>query len=103
MGKLRQRNPVLEQFCEALEWNPFARSDLPVWGKGDFFMASSYDLRRYSGNCLVFAENVSNPDDKARLIEMAQEFLELAIKQEQKDFAVTEMTPMKAIRVTNVS
>jgi hypothetical protein len=66
-------------------------------------MASSYDLRRYSGNCLAFAENVSNPGDKARLIEMAQEFLELAIKQERKDLQSTEMTPMKAIRVTNVS
>ena len=66
-------------------------------------MASSYDLRRYSANCLAFAENVSNPGDKARLIEMAQAFLELAIKQEQKDLQSTEMTPMKAIRVTNVS
>jgi len=65
-------------------------------------MASSYDLRRYSGN-LAFAENVSNPGDKTRLIEMVQEFLELAIKQEQKDLQSTEMTPMKAIRVTNVS
>ena len=52
-------------------------------------MASSYDLRRYSANCLAFAENVSNPDDKARLIEMAQEFLELAMKQEQRDLQST--------------
>jgi len=29
---------------------------------------------------------------------MAQEFLELAIKQEQKDLQSTEMTPVKAIR-----
>jgi hypothetical protein len=35
-------------------------------------MASSCDFRRYSANCLAFAENVSNPDDKARLIEMTQ-------------------------------
>ena len=48
-------------------------------------MASSYEFRRYSANCLAFAENVANPDDKARLIEMAQEFLELAMKQEQRD------------------
>ena len=53
-------------------------------------MASSYEFRRYSANCLAFAENVSNPDDKARLIEMAQEFLELAMKQEQRDFQSTE-------------
>ena len=62
-------------------------------------MASSYDLRRYSGNCLAFAENVSNPDDKTRLIEMVQEFLELAIKQEQKDLQSTEMTPMGHKRI----
>jgi hypothetical protein len=53
-------------------------------------MASSYDLRRYSANCLAFAENVSNPDDKARLIEMAQEFLEFAIRQEQRDLQSTK-------------
>jgi hypothetical protein len=53
-------------------------------------MASSYDYRRYSGNCLAFAENVSNLDDKARLIEMAQEFLELAMKQEQRDLQSTQ-------------
>ena len=52
-------------------------------------MASSYEFRRYSANCLAFAENVSNPDDKARLIEMAQEFLELAMKQEQRDLQST--------------
>ena len=56
------------------------------WGKEEnFCMASFYEFRRYSLNCLAFAENVSNPDDKARLIEMAQEFLELAIRQEQRD------------------
>ena len=52
-------------------------------------MASSYEFRRYSANCLAFAENVSNPDDKARLIEMAQEFFELAIRQEQRDLQST--------------
>ena len=54
-------------------------------------MASSYEFRRYSANCLAFAENVSNPDDKARLIEMAQEFLELAIRQEQRDLRSTRI------------
>ena len=58
--------------------------------EGNFCMASSYDLRRYSANCLAFAEKVSNPDDKARLIEMAQEFLELAMKQEQRDLQSTQ-------------
>jgi hypothetical protein len=46
-------------------------------------MPSSSDYRSYSANCLAFAENVSKPADKARLIEMAQAFLELAIKREE--------------------
>jgi len=54
-------------------------------------MASSYEFRRYSANCLAFAEKISNPDDKARLIEMAQEFLELAIRQEQRDLQSTRI------------
>ena len=48
-------------------------------------MPSSNDYRRYSANCLAFAENVSKPEDKARLIEMAQAFLELATKREEKN------------------
>jgi hypothetical protein len=53
-------------------------------------MSSSHDLRRYSANCLAFAESVSNPEDKARLIEMAQAFLELAIKQEERNLQSTD-------------
>jgi hypothetical protein len=53
-------------------------------------MAPSEDFRRYSANCLSFAEHVTDPDDKARLLEMAQAFLELAIKQEQRDLQPDE-------------
>ena len=61
------------------------------WGKeGNFCMASFYEFRRYSLNCLAFAESVSNPEDKARLIEMAQAFLELAIKQEERNLQSTD-------------
>ena len=48
-------------------------------------MASSEDHRRYAASCLALAENLSTPEDKARLIEMAQAFLELASKREKKD------------------
>jgi len=59
--------------------------------RGNFFrMSSSHDLRRYSANCLAFAESVSNPEDKARSIEMAQAFLELAIKQEERNLQSTD-------------
>jgi hypothetical protein len=53
-------------------------------------MGTAEDFRRFCANCVTFAERVSDPADKARLIEMAQEFLELAWKQEQKDLARTE-------------
>jgi hypothetical protein len=43
------------------------------------------DYRRYSAECLALAERVTDSADKARLIQMAQAFLELANKQEQKD------------------
>lgn len=48
-------------------------------------MPSASDYRRYSAECLALAERVTDPADKARLIQMAQAFLELANKQEQKD------------------
>lgn len=48
-------------------------------------MASSEDHRRYAAKCLALAENVSTPEDKARLIEMAQAFLELASKHEERE------------------
>jgi hypothetical protein len=53
-------------------------------------MASSDDLRRYAADCLSFAEKVSNPMEKARLIEMAQAFLKLATKQQKKDLSSTD-------------
>ena len=85
---------------ETLFWNNFVKPhsgthsrgpNYPLGLRGGIFVhGSSYDFRRYSANCLAFAENVSNPDDKARLIEMAQEFLELAMKQEQRDLQSAE-------------
>jgi hypothetical protein len=51
---------------------------------------TSDGLRRYCANCITFAERVSDPANKTRLIEMAQAFLELAWKEEQKDFQPTE-------------
>jgi hypothetical protein len=48
-------------------------------------MPSASDYRRYSADCLALAERVADPADKAHLIQMAQAFLELANKQEQKD------------------
>jgi hypothetical protein len=54
-------------------------------------VATADDFRRFSANCFTFGERVSDPADKARLIEMAQKFLELAWEQEQKDFQSIEI------------
>ena len=54
-------------------------------------MATADDFRRFSANCFTFAERISDPADKARLIEMAQKFLELAWKQEQTNLQSTEI------------
>ena len=48
-------------------------------------MPSANDYRRYSAECLALAERVADRADKAHLIQIAQAFLELANKQEQKD------------------
>jgi hypothetical protein len=48
-------------------------------------MTSSKDYRRYAAECLSLAERVVNPLDKARLIEMAQNFLKMAEQQETQE------------------
>ena len=52
---------------------------------GDFRMTSSEDYRRYAAECLGLAERMSNADDKARLIEMAQNFLKMAEQQDVRE------------------
>jgi hypothetical protein len=42
--------------------------------------ASPAEYRRHAAECLELAERISDPTDKARLITMAQSFLELAHK-----------------------
>jgi hypothetical protein len=44
--------------------------------------ASPTEYRRHAAECLELAERISEPTDKARLITMAQSFLELAHKLE---------------------
>jgi hypothetical protein len=45
---------------------------------------SAVDYRRYASECFRLAQQVSDPDDKARLLHMAEMFRELADKKEQK-------------------
>jgi hypothetical protein len=48
-------------------------------------MTSSEDYRRYAAECLRLAERTSNADDKARLVEMAQNFLKMAEQQDVRE------------------
>jgi hypothetical protein len=43
-------------------------------------MHSAEDYRRYSGECLALAQQATTPHDRARLLEMAHAFNELAIE-----------------------
>jgi len=47
-------------------------------------MPSAAEYRLHAAECLELAERVSDPDDKARLLNMAQAFFELANKLEKR-------------------
>jgi len=46
---------------------------------------SVVDYRRYAAECVRLAQQVSARDDKARLLDMAETFRELAEKSETKE------------------
>jgi|RhiMetdeSRZDD1v2_1073273.scaffolds.fasta_scaffold4195101_1 hypothetical protein len=46
---------------------------------------SVVDYRRYAAECVRLAQRVEEPLDKARLLDMAETFRELADKNEEKD------------------
>jgi hypothetical protein len=43
-------------------------------------MTRADDYRRYAAECLALAQRAENPSDRARLLEMANAFNELAAK-----------------------
>jgi len=46
---------------------------------------SSVDYHRYAAECVRLAQRVSDPMDKARLLDMAETFRELAEKTQEKE------------------
>ena len=46
---------------------------------------SVIDYRRYAAECVRLAQRVDDPDDKARMLDMAETFRELADKYEARD------------------
>jgi hypothetical protein len=43
-------------------------------------MARAEEYRRYAAECLALAQRAENPHDRAKLLEMAQAFNQLAAK-----------------------
>ena len=48
-------------------------------------MTTAEQYRRYAAECLDLADRAANPNDKARLVQMAQAFLELADRRDVLD------------------
>ena len=48
-------------------------------------MARAEEYRRYAAECLALAQRALNPNDRARLLEMANAFNELAAKAEAEN------------------
>ena len=48
-------------------------------------MTTAEEYRQHAAECLALAERVTNPNDKARLVQMAQAFLELADRRDVLD------------------
>ncbi len=46
-------------------------------------MARAEDYRRYAAECLRVAQQLTDPTDKAKLVQMAQKWRELAQKADQ--------------------
>ena len=45
---------------------------------------SAIDYRRYAAECVRLAQRIEDPDDKARMLDMAETFRELADKNDAK-------------------
>jgi hypothetical protein len=75
-----------------LFWNNKVRNFFWNLGSCDEFnrerggvMTTAEEYRRYAAQCLDLAARASNPNDKARLVQMAQAFLELADRRDVLD------------------
>lgn len=56
-------------------------------------MASADDYRRYAAECVALAQRMSDPADKAHMLQMAQAWRELAEKHEAKAAADHQESP----------
>jgi hypothetical protein len=76
-------NFVLQQFCDVkLRGTIGPGCDFTFAFRGGSWLPffSAVDYRRYAAECVRLAQQVADPGDKARLLDMAETFLELADK-----------------------
>jgi hypothetical protein len=80
------RNFVLQQLCEKkLYGNQIpGRGFTAPSGERCVSPFSAIDYRRYAAECVRLAQSTSDPADKARLLDMAETFSELADKSETR-------------------
>ena len=55
-----------------------------AWAQGDGRMSSAEEYRALAEQCFALAQKAADPQDKARLIQMAQSWRELADRVEQR-------------------
>jgi len=81
-----RRNYVLQQLCEKkLYGNQIpGRGFTAPSGERCVSPFSAIDYRRYAAECVRLAQSTSDPVDKARLLDMAETFSELADKSEAR-------------------
>jgi hypothetical protein len=78
---LRSHRDVIDIFWEPKTAVCFLHSG---HAGGSLRMTSANDFRRYAAECVVLAQQMSDPADKAHMLQMAQAWRELAEKQEAK-------------------
>ncbi|MGA7311319.1 MAG: hypothetical protein WBX05_20465 [Pseudolabrys sp.] len=57
---------------------------------------AAVDYRRYAAECIRLAQRVSDPDDKARLLDMAETFRELADKHDDEKVSTRATTEQQS-------
>ena len=53
--------------------------------EGGIALSTAHEYRRYAAECMALAERVTDPADKASLVQMAQAFMELADRRHKLD------------------
>jgi hypothetical protein len=48
-------------------------------------ITTAEEYRQYAAECMALADRLTNPNDKARLVQMAQAFLDLADRRDVLD------------------